>query len=347
MKKYILSALLLAATFSVSAQKTTEPYMVKPFAGAKPTNVHAETTGGNITIIGEAVSSPKVEVFVEGNNGKRDNPLSKEEIQNRLSNYELNVSISGSTITAVARSLKKGRDWDWRDQLSISFKIYVPKNISTDLSTSGGNIKLSDLNGTQEFHTSGGNLTINTVSGKMRGRTSGGNITVKDSKDDIDLTTSGGNVTADNCSGTINLGTSGGNLQLSALTGNIKANTSGGGVRAEKISGDLAAHTSGGNITLKDLTGGVDASTSGGRLDVAITDVSKPIRLSNSGGDIYVSLPKNKGMDLRITADNIRSENISNFKGTQDKERIEGAVNGGGTSVRVNAGSGTVRLVMQ
>jgi DUF4097 and DUF4098 domain-containing protein YvlB len=347
MKKYILSATLLLGACYVSAQSVTaEPYRVERFSNAKITNVRSETSGGNITVIGEAAASPKVEIFITGNDGRK--PITGDEIKQRLQDYELNVSVSGSTIVATARPLRKqDRNFDWKKALNISFKIYVPKTVSTELETSGGNIKLSDLAGTQEFTTSGGNLTLDRLSGKLHGRTSGGNINIKDSKDNIDLTTSGGNIDAENCNGTLALETSGGNLALTELKGTIRANTSGGNIHGDMINGDLSTHTSGGSITLKDMSGGVDASTSGGNITVAMTDVTRPVKLTNSGGDIQLKLPKSKGLDLRVSAENIRTESLGNFKGTQDRERIEGSLNGGGTSVRVNAGSGNVRLILQ
>jgi hypothetical protein len=346
--KHIITTLLLLCALQLFAQKNTEPYTISRFAEAKITNVKAETSGGNISIVGETAGSPRVEVFIEAGNNRKENQLTKEEIRQRLeSDYEFKVSVTGGTLSAIAKPKRNDRNWDWRRQLSISFKIFVPKNISSDLATSGGNIDLSDLNGTQEFRTSGGNLVLNTLSGKLDGRTSGGNIVIKNSKDDIDLATSGGNVTAENCSGRLDLSTSGGNLHLSGLKGNIHATTSGGGVRADHVSGDLLAHTSGGSITLKEIDGGIDAATSGGNIDVSLSSVTKNVKLSNSGGNIYLQLPKNKGMDLRLTGESIRAETIANFKGVQDKEKIEGSVNGGGASVRVNANSGTIRLVMQ
>lgn len=347
MKKYILSVTLLLSACYVSAQSAnTEPYKTERFANAKITNVRSETTGGNITVIGEPAASPRVEVYITGNDGRKT--ITSDEIKQRLQDYELNVSVSGSTVVATARSLRKqDRNFDWKKALNISFKIYVPKAVSTDLETSGGNIRLSELTGTQEFSTSGGNLTLDKLSGKLHGKTSGGNISIKDSKDNIDLTTSGGNIDADNCSGTLNLETSGGNLNLSELKGSIRATTSGGNIHGDLISGDLTTHTSGGGITLKDLSGGVDASTSGGNINVTMSDVTKPVKLTNSGGDIQLKLPRNKGVDLRVSAENIRTESLGNFKGTQDRERIEGSLNGGGTSVRVNAGSGNVRLILQ
>jgi DUF4097 and DUF4098 domain-containing protein YvlB len=345
--KLILSSLLLFCATQLVAQKDGEtPYSTQRFT-EKISNLRSETSGGNISVMGEATGGSRVEVYISANNS-RNNPLSKETIKQKLQeDYELNISVSGGTLTAIARPKKKGDNWNWKQALNISFRIYVPSAVSTDLATSGGNINLSDLNGSQEFRTSGGNLSIDHVTGKINGRTSGGNIRLRDSRENIDLSTSGGNITAENCSGTLQLGTSGGNLHLSELKGNIRANTSGGNVHADHVSGDLITTTSGGGITLKDMNAGIDATTSGGNIDVSLTDLSKPVKLSNSGGNIYLQLPKNKGMDLRLSAGNIRTESLTNFKGSQDKERIEGSVNGGGVSVRANANSGSIRLVLQ
>jgi DUF4097 and DUF4098 domain-containing protein YvlB len=346
--KQILSAFFLLCSTSLLAQKDGEqPYATHRFT-EKLSNVRSETSGGNISVRGESGTASRVEMYVSANNS-RNNPLSKETIKQKLEqDYELSIAVSGSTLSVVAKPKNRNnRDWDWKQALNISFRIYVPNAVSTDLATSGGNIALSDLNGSQEFRTSGGNLTIDHVTGKINGRTSGGNIKIRDSKEDIDLSTSGGNITAEACSGTLHLGTSGGNLNLSELKGTVRANTSGGSVHGDHISGDLVTHTSGGGINLKEISAGIDASTSGGNIDVSLSDVTKSVKLSNSGGNISLRLPKNKGMDLRLTGDRIQSETLANFKGSQDKERIEGSVNGGGVSVRANANSGTIRLVMQ
>src|SRR5947208_365520 len=100
---------------------------------------------------------------------------------------------------------------------------YLVKSLTSDaiqnvkVETSGGNISLTSLAGTQDFTTSGGNLNIDHLTGHIKGRTSGGNITLSDLKDDIDLSTSGGNINAGNANGDIRLSTSGGSLTLREL----------------------------------------------------------------------------------------------------------------------------------
>lgn len=345
--KTLLSLLLL--TFSVASHAQNkpdqEPYLTKTFNEAVK-SVEAETSGGNIAVSG-AASEARVEVYVRSNNNRGgDERLSKEEIKSRLdADYDLDVSVHNGTITAKARP--KRRNMDWKKSLSISFRIFVPQTVATDLTTSGGNIDLTNLSGNQKFTTSGGNLRLNGISGKTRGMTSGGNVYVKNSKDDINLTTSGGNIEATDCTGHLNLSTSGGNVKLSRLNGDIDATTSGGNVQGETIDGALSAHTSGGNIQLDDLTCRLETSTSGGHINVAIKKLNKSIKISNSGGNISLQLPKGSGADLDLQGRKVENIKLESFSGSVEDDQIRGKINGGGALVMVNAGSGRVSLSFQ
>jgi DUF4097 and DUF4098 domain-containing protein YvlB len=278
-------------------------------------------------------------------NGHR-NSYSKEEIQKMITeDYDFSVTASGNKLTAIAKSKKNFRNWN--NQLSISYSIYVPVACATQLNTSGGGISISNLNGEQHFYTSGGGLEVKNLSGKIVGRTSGGGITVSDSKDNIDLETSGGGIEASHCSGEIRLNTSGGSLDLKDLNGNIRATTSGGSIDAEKITGEFNTNTSGGNISLTGISGSLEASTSGGNIDVQVTETGKYVRLRNSGGSVHLEVPKGKGLDLDIHGDRIKTEGLNNFSGSLEKQSITGTVNGGGTPVDINAGSGGVTLAIK
>lgn len=335
--KKIISALFMMSSFVVAhAQSSSEPYLVKQLSGEAIQRVKAETSGGNIAIAG-VDASVRIEVYVQASNG-RDRNISKEEIKKRLDeDYDLNVTAENHELVAIAKP--KHHFSNWNKGLSISFKIYVPASVSSTLRTSGGNITLSSLNGMQDFTTSGGNLDIDHLTGHIKGRTSGGNINFTDLKDDIDLTTSGGNIIAKKSGGTITLSTSGGELRLNDLQGNIKATTSGGNVNADLVNGDLYARTSGGNVNLDNLSCSVDASTSGGNISVNIITLGKFVKISNSGGNVDLKIPQNKGLDLNISGDKVSVTAMSNFKGDIKKDKIEGSLNGGGIPVNVHGGS--------
>jgi len=341
MRKINLLFLLLIPAALLRAQSDKQPFLTKSLAGESINTIEAKTTGGNISVSAVGQSEARVEVYVTPNNWK-SNSLTKEEIQKRLEDYELSVTVANNKVRAIAKP--KDRNMNWKKALNISFHVFVTKNVSSDLTTSGGNIKLSGISGTQDFTTSGGNLDLGNLSGKITGRTSGGNIHLSNSMDDIELTTSGGNIDAENSDGKIRLVTSGGSISLKRLKGNIKATTSGGNIDGEFISDELNTHTSGGNVSLRDMSCNLETSTSGGNIEVEMKELFKYVSITNSSGNIDLQMPGNKGVDLKLKGGKIKTTSFSNFSGSVEDDRIDGKLNGGGSSVRVNAGSGRINL---
>ena len=344
--KHIIALLFFALiVFYAHAQFNAEttPLITKSLGSDNIRDIQAETSGGSIAVMGVSPSGTKIEVYVTPNNYK-ENKLSESEIKDRLEkDYKLTITTDNNKLTAIAEP--KDRNMNWRKALNISFRIYVAKNVSTDLSTSGGSISLKSLSGNLKFITSGGSLTLDDVGGKIDGRTSGGSIHLENSKaDDVELATSGGSVEARNCEGKLRLSTSGGSLILKDLKGNIKATTSGGSINGSNISGELYTHTSGGSIGLEDLYCSLDASTSGGNINVSMKEIGQYVHLSNSSGSIDLELPKGKGMDLDLSADKIKTNGLDNFSGKMEDDKVEGKLNGGGALVKANAGNGRIYL---
>ncbi len=316
------------------------PYMVKNFDGFPIKNVYSKTSGGNIEVIGNSKQN-RVEMFVSPNNNRK---LSKEEIKTKLEkDYEIEIGVQDSILTAKAHP-KKG--FNWKEQnLNISFKIFVPSEVSTNLETSGGNISLSMLSGAdQRFSTSGGNLEINHLIGDIVGSTSGGNIRIMQSSAKIKLSTSGGNVEATNCKGDISLKTSGGNVTLKELSGKIDARTSGGNIDGSEISGELFSETSGGNVHLTALSGSLETETSGGEIHVRMNRIAKFVKINNSGGNVDLSLPSSSGMNFSMKADNIHFNDAQNFKGINKEGELNGAYKSGGIPISVSCNGGSISL---
>jgi DUF4097 and DUF4098 domain-containing protein YvlB len=328
---------------TAAAQSTGQsPFIQKSFPRESVKQLQVETSGGNISVFGQSTGEARVEMWVQPDNG-RDGSLSKEEIQQRLSEqFDLTLAVEGNTLKAIAKH--KNHNDNWRKSLSISFRVYVPEAVSSQLRTSGGNIDLKDLSGTEDFKTSGGNMVLDHLSGKLVGATSGGNVKISDSKNDIDLHTSGGNMEASRCEGTIRMATSGGNVHLYTVKGDIHATTSGGQIDGDEITGELRTSTSGGNIHLRDLSCSLAASTSGGNIDVNLRTMGKYLDLSNSSGDISVELPQGQGMDLKITGESVHTSKLTNFNGAMDERSIAGTLNGGGIPVKVDGNGGSVHL---
>ena len=345
MRRLLLYLLQVASTTSIIAQNKTEvPYSVQSLSAASIKNVAVKTSGGSITVIGGNNSEARVEVYVRANNS--NDKLSKEEIKKRLDElYNLNITVSNNKLTATAEP--KDRNMNWKNAVSISFKIFASQNLETHLSTSGGSISLKNLSGSQDFTTSGGSLSVDNLSGKVNGRTSGGSIHVANSKDDIDLTTSGGSIHAENCDGNLHLSTSGGSIHLANLNGNIKANTSGGSINGEDIEGELSTSTSGGSINLSDMACSLETGTSGGNIHVAMKSFGKYLKITNSSGSVTLQIPNNKGIDLRLSGNKVFAPSLANFDGKVENDEVRGKLNGGGIPVTVSASNGRVSLTMR
>ena len=342
MKKQILIVLLAVGCLAAYAQKKDEmePFLVKSLKGQSFTLAKIRTSGGSITVVGSDDNNPRIEVYVQANNNEK---LTHEEIQQRLDEkYKLDINVSDNKLVAVAE--RKEKLTNWKKSLSIGFKVFVPQKMATDLSTSGGSISLSDVNGEQDFTTSGGSLVLDKVSGNVKGRTSGGNIQLKNCRQNIDLATSGGSISAKNCEGNLILNTSGGSIYFKHLKGEIKTRTSGGNVEGDDISGELHASTSGGNVSLTKLACSIEASTSGGNVRVEVIELGKFVTLSNSGGRIELSLPKGKGLDLNLEANRVSTGKLENFSGSMKPDEVEGKLNGGGVPVKVKSSSGQIVL---
>ncbi|WP_353721620.1 hypothetical protein [Dyadobacter sp. 676] len=337
--KQLLGFALAAMSFMTAFAQSDDdkPYVTKNFNGSSLKELQVETSGGSIAVQGGQPNGFKVEMYVRGN-GNKD--LTKEEIEDRLEDYDILIGTEGSKVIATAKR-KSNLQWNDKRSISIAFKVTAPRNVATNLKTSGGSIKIASLSGNQNFSTSGGSLKIDDLDGKIQGHTSGGSIDVAHCSNDINLHTSGGSIKANELKGKIELKTSGGSIELNKLNGDILAHTSGGSIRGDGVNGSLDAGTSGGSVHLADVSGSVRASTSAGSIELELKSLGKYVDLSTSAGSVRVTMPLDKGVDLNLRGNRVTIP-LKNFDGSAEKDRVQGKMNGGGIPVTLSASAGSV-----
>jgi DUF4097 and DUF4098 domain-containing protein YvlB len=120
-----------------------------------------------------------------------------------------------------------------------------------------------------------------------------------------------------------------GGLSLSGMSGPVKASSVNGSIKAERMEGQ------------------VDLSTVNGFLEAGFQRISKcnPILLSSVNGPIKVSLPWGAGANVR--AHNLSGGIDADFGRSwraPGGHRLEAAVNGGGTEIRVNNVNGGISI---
>jgi hypothetical protein len=296
--------LMLWAISTADAMQRTgdDPYRVEEFSVSTPGELEVQTSGGHINVEGSEDSNVRVEMYVT-KNGRALSPT-----DTNLDEYEITIEQNGNRVRAIAKR-ENSSSWKfWKNNnTSISFTVYTPRDINTDLKTSGGHIDAASLAGTQQISTSGGHLELSDLEGTVDARTSGGHISIADVSGQIDARTSGGHIEASNTNGTLNVRTSGGHIDLENIAGTVEASTSGGGITAN------------------------------------ITEMGEFARLKTSGGNVNITVPRNVGMELDLRGSRVSTQ-LENFSGDMEDDDVEGTINGGGPLLSARTSGGTVSV---
>jgi hypothetical protein len=154
-----------------------------------------------------------------------------------------------------------------------------------------------------------------------------------------------GNVTVDGVGENAKLSTGSGDIHATGLRGGFTADTGSGNIYADQTGeGDVKAHTGSGNVELRNIRGGLRADTGSGNIKVAGAP-SAPWHLHAGSGNIeFFSGNSSFTLDASSGSGTIHSEREMLTQGTQDHHRLTGKVGGGGPTVRIDTGSGNIRI---
>ena len=265
--------------------------------------------GGDVHIVtsaGSVVSVVAKEHIRAGSEADADKVLEK---------LDLNISQSGNEVVASA-TYESGVGFHFGSwpPVQVDFVITAPASASAELKTSGGDVKVGDLEGAVRARTSGGDIKLGSIGGEVDASTSGGNVSLVEGRGTVKLSTSGGNVTAERIVGPADLRTSGGDIKIESVENTLTAQTSGGDVKA----GFKGA-----------LKGDCELSTSGGEVKAMVSrDAAFHLDAATSGGEVNAS-------GLTITID----------RGGTGRSSLSGQVNGGGPLLKLRSSGGNIDVV--
>ncbi|RKU05946.1 hypothetical protein C6502_20890 [Candidatus Poribacteria bacterium] len=294
------------------------------------------TPGGRLTVDSDrgsievrAADRDQVDVKIE-RKVKRGRKWSVEEV---LEDLPITFDHSDGGVTIRAKYGEKN-SWPWnreRNRLGVKFLITVPQRYNVDLKTLGGGISVADLAGEVRSQTSGGSLRIGSIKGPVWGRTSGGSIKLEGTQGDADVKTSGGKITIGSVAGAVQAKTSGGSISIDKATGGVNAKTSGGSITVEEVMGSINAKTSGGSIKAyisRQPEGDCSLETSGGSVTAyLVEDIGVDVEARTSGGSVSTDVPI-----------------ATVVQGKVRKNRLQGAINGGGPLLKLRTSGGSIRL---
>jgi|SRR5579862_1884971 len=162
----------------------------------------------------------------------------------------------------------------------------------------------------------------------------------------LEANSGSGDLRISDLGGSLKAGTGSGSIEANGLSGRVSLETGSGDIRAEMHSApDVKAQTGSGSIRLQGVTGGLFAETGSGDIEVGgqpgsnwkLGTGSGSVTLNTGGGAKF-------SLDATTGSGSIHSDPPISVHGSLERHHIMGDVNGGGVTVRVETGSGDIRI---
>ena len=180
------------------------------------------------------------------------------------------------------------------------WKIRVPKGVTLDLSTQGGNIQMMDTDGEALLRTSGGKVTAGNIKGNALIR--GTEVRTANIGGNAEIIGLGGRLVLGDIGGNAEFKSPGGDITAGIVRGHVKATLGSGSVSIRESNGDVVITTEAGDIKSEYVRGSFDGRTESG--NIHIDRVGSWVRAITGIGDIFLRLvPTNYAGDLHVTAE--------------------------------------------
>ncbi len=155
-----------------------------------------------------------------------------------------------------------------------------------------------------------------------------------------------GDITDDGIGDTAKLSTGSGSIHATGLQGGFTVDTGSGDIYVEQSSGtgDVKAQTGSGKIELRGLHGGLRAGTGSG--DIKVNGTPTDYWHLETGSGSVEFWPSSAGftLDASTGSGTVHTDREMLTQGSTDRHHVTGKINGGGPTVRIETGSGDVRI---
>jgi Putative adhesin len=233
--------------------------------------------------------------------------------------YELNKNLhvdsrqDGDSVQLNARVIGHwGFSWG-HGRRGPRIEVSMPKNADLQIDTGDGSVETQPLKGRVKIHTGDGSVRVQAVDGDVDVDTGDGSITVEGAKGDVRLHTGDGQIDARNLDGRVDANSGDGHIKIDGRLDGLNVKTGDGSIDARIAPGSK-------------LTGGWSIHTGDGSVDMVLpADLQANIDASTNDGHISLGIP--------VTVE-----------GTFSNSQIHGKMNGGGQSLSIHTGDGSIRL---
>jgi DUF4097 and DUF4098 domain-containing protein YvlB len=175
-------------------------------------------------------------------------------------------------------------------------------------------------------------------------------IEVRMPKDaDLQVRTGDGSIKANNVSGTIDLHSGDGSITVGSLKGSVRIHTGDGSIEASDLDGKCDASSGDGRIRLSGRFDVLSAKNGDGSVVIEALRGSKldsSWSVTSGDGGIDVALPADLPANIEASSGDgrITTDIPITMEGVISKSRVHGKMNGGGSTLTIHTGDGSIHL---
>ncbi len=197
-----------------------------------------------------------------------------------------------------------------RKAVSISYEITVPAGTEVVSKTGSGDV------------------TVTGIAGKLKATSGSGDLELRDIGASVEARTGSGDIDAFGVAGSFDARSGSGDIHL-----------------RQTAPGDVHVSTGSGDNTLEGIIGGLHAASGSGRIrvDGQMTD---DWTLDTGSGGVRVTLPSDAAFDVDAESNSggVHVDHPVTIQGRVSKKHIRGEVRGGGPLLKIETGSGGIRI---
>lgn len=161
----------------------------------------------------------------------------------------------------------------------------------------------------------------------------------------LEANSGSGDINDDGVGQNAKLGTGSGSIHATGLQGGFVTNTGSGNIYVEQTGqGDVKAQTGSGSVELKGVHGSLHAGTGSGNIKIAGTPTSDWKLETGSGSVEFWAGNASFTLDASTGSGSVHTDQEMAVQGSFDRHHITGKVHGGGPTVRIETGSGDIRV---
>jgi lia operon protein LiaG len=235
-------------------------------------------------------------------------------------------------------------DSNWRDRDRVEIRssgdgleahaditIGVPKGQRISVHWGVGDATVSNVDGDLRVDVSAASVTSEHTRGRLTLDTGSGSVSVTDAQGDVKLDTGSGSVTVE--------GVKGETLDIDAGSGSVRGHD----IDAKMLKIDVG---SGGLTVDRIVSPRVNVDAGSGRTDLGFLQPVEDIAIDAGSGGVTLRLPAAQGADVDIETGSGGVDSDFAVQTTRlSRNHLRGQIGDGKARIRIESGSGTVRLV--